>query len=98
MKKSFYGYYSPTTEQYQLLWKEGLIVFDANVLLNLYRLPTTARDELISVLELLKERLWIPHQVALEFQRRRLTVISNERKNTEDVFFRSFEITVSRLR
>lgn len=84
MKTSFHGYYPPSLEQYERLWKEGLIVLDTNVLLNLYRLPSTARDELISVLELLKERLWVPHQVALEFQRRRLTVIASERKATED--------------
>lgn len=84
MKPNFYGYYPPTTEQYERLWRDGLIVLDTNVLLNLYRLPTTARDELISVLELLKDRLWIPHQVALEFQRRRLTVIASERKATEE--------------
>lgn len=84
MKSNFSGYYPPSAEQYERLWKEAVIVLDTNVLLNLYRLPTTARDELFGVLELLKERLWIPHQVALEFQRRRLTVIASERKVTED--------------
>jgi len=84
MQSTFYGYYPPTDLQYGLLWKEATIVLDTNVLLNLYRLPTTARDEFISALENLKSRLWIPHQVALEFQRRRLTVIASERKNTEE--------------
>jgi hypothetical protein len=84
MKDSFHGYYPPNDEQYKRLWEDGLIVLDTNVLLNLYRLPTTARDELIGVLEQLKDRLWIPHQVALEFQRRRLTVIASERKSTEE--------------
>lgn len=84
MKTPFFGYYPPTEAEYERLWKEGLVVLDTNVLLNLYRLPTTARDELLAVLEILKERLWIPHQVALEFQRRRLTVIAAERKSTED--------------
>lgn len=84
MKTIFSGYYPPTAAEYERLWKAGLVVLDTNVLLNLYRLPTTARDELISVLELLKDRLWIPYQVALEFQRRRLTVIAAERKATED--------------
>ena len=83
MKKAFVGYYAPSDEEYRRLWKEGQIVLDANVLLDFYRLPTSARDELLTVLELLKERLWIPYQVALEFQRRRLTVISSERKATE---------------
>ena len=69
-----------------------MIVLDTNVLLNLYRLPTTARDELLGVLELLKERIWIPHQVALEFQRRRLTVITSERKATEDALSATSEL------
>lgn len=84
MKSSFHGYYPPNDEQFKRLWDQGIIVLDTNVLLNLYRLPTTARDELIGVLEQLKDRLWIPHQVALEFQRRRLTVIASERKSTEE--------------
>lgn len=92
MKTSFSGYYPPSTEQYEQLWKEAIIVLDTNVLLNLYRLPTTARDELFGVLELLKERLWIPHQVALEFQRRRLTVIASERKATEDALSSTSEL------
>jgi len=92
MKNSFYDYYPPTPEEYESLWREALIVLDTNVLLNLYRLPTTARDELINVLEVLKDRLWIPHQVALEFQRRRLTVISIERKSTADALSTASEL------
>lgn len=92
MKNSFSGYYPPTTEQYEKLWKEAVIVLDTNVLLNLYRLPTAARDELFGVLELLQERLWIPHQVALEFQRRRLTVIASERKATEEALTTASEL------
>jgi predicted nucleic acid-binding protein len=80
----FFGYYAPTENQYDLLWKEAIIVLDANVLLDLYRLPPTAREEMLAVLTELKERLWIPYQVALEFQRQRLNVISTERRATED--------------
>lgn len=84
MKNTFSGYYQPSTEQYELLWNDALIVLDTNVLLSLYRLPTTAREDVLRVLGLLKERLWIPHQVALEFQRRRLTVIASARKGTDE--------------
>lgn len=84
MKSIFYGYYPPTPEEYGKLWKDGVIVLDTNVLLELYRLPSSAREELISALESLKERLWIPHQVALEFQRKRITVIATERNSTEE--------------
>ena len=84
MRHSFFGYYPPTEDQYEALWKEAIIVPDTNVLLDLYQLPPTAREEMLAVLTELKERLWIPYQVALEFQRQRLNVISTERKATED--------------
>ncbi len=84
MRSSFFDFYPPTAEDYQRLWREATIVLDTNVLLNLYRLPDTARKELLDVLELLKDRLWIPHQVALEFQRKRLSVIATERKSVEN--------------
>ena len=83
MRSNFHGYYPPTEDQFEELWRDGLVVLDANVLLDLYRLPSTARDELLNALEIIKARLWIPHQVALEFQRSRLTVIAGERKATE---------------
>lgn len=80
MRKDFLGYYKPTQEDFKEMWEHGLIVLDTNVLLDLYKLPAPARDESIAVLEKMKNRLWIPHQVALEFQRNRLGVISNEQK------------------
>ncbi|MFZ6772317.1 PIN-like domain-containing protein [Undibacterium sp. SXout7W] len=86
MKKSFAGFYAPSEAEFQKLWEEGTIIFDANVLLDLYRYPKTAREEFIAALEKLKDRFWIPHHVALEFQRNRLSVISNEKKSTEDAY------------
>jgi hypothetical protein len=84
MRDVFFGYYPPTKDQYDTLWKEAVIVLDANVLLDLYRSPPTAREEMLAVLTELKQRLWIPYHAALEFQRQRLTVISTKRKATED--------------
>ncbi|MBO9172241.1 PIN domain-containing protein [Rhizobium sp. L245/93] len=84
MKDLFPGFYPPTEAQYDSVWKTGLVVIDTNVLLDLYRLPANARDELLQVMADLNERLWIPHQVALEFQRSRLTVIADVRKITQE--------------
>jgi len=85
MRESFPEFYSPTVEDFSRLWREALIVVDTNVLLNLYRTPATATEEFFSLLEQLKDQLWIPHQVALEFQRNRLSVIAAERKVTESI-------------
>lgn len=52
-----------------------MVVLDANVLLSAYRFAPTARNELLSVLEKMVDRIWIPHRVAEEFHRNRLKVI-----------------------
>lgn len=76
MKARFPGYYRPTEAELDALWQEGtLVVLDTNILLHLYRVPASTRTLLLSILERLKDRLWIPHQVAIEYQRRRLGVI-----------------------
>ncbi|SDH40806.1 hypothetical protein SAMN05216553_12127 [Lentzea fradiae] len=54
---------------------EGLIVPDANVLLNLYRYTADSRANLVSVLEKVSAQLWVPHQVLVEFWRNRESVM-----------------------
>jgi hypothetical protein len=63
-------------------------VFDTNVLLNLYRLPD-GPDSTLKVFGQIQERLWIPHQVALEFQTNRITVISEGRRSIETTLARN---------
>ncbi|WP_336955985.1 PIN-like domain-containing protein [Acinetobacter johnsonii] len=74
-----YNYYF-TQEQYKEIWENGLFVFDTNTLLNLYRYQEETRNEFLKVLDILSERIWLPHHVALEFQRNRLNVICEQRE------------------
>lgn len=76
MRESFRAYYRPTDAELGQIWKHGIVVLDANALLNLFRYTPSTRDEFLGVLEKLREKLWIPHQVGLEFHRRRLDVIN----------------------
>jgi hypothetical protein len=78
MKNQFPGYYLPTDEQFAAIWRECQFVLDANFLLNLYRYTPETREELIGILEQLGDRLWVPHQAALEYQRNRLVVIDRQ--------------------
>jgi len=78
MRESFPGHYRPSEAEFEALWESALIVPDTNVLLTLYRLPETTRSKLLEVLERLKDRLFIPYQVGVEFQRNRLTVIDDQ--------------------
>jgi len=48
---------------------------DANVLLDLYRVTPDARSQIIGTLNGVAERLWVPHQAAVEFSRNRKRVV-----------------------
>ncbi|MBI3951839.1 MAG: DUF4935 domain-containing protein [Acidobacteria bacterium] len=85
MKRSLPSYYSPSEDEIRKVWAAGLIVLDANILLNLYRYPQQARDGLFNTLEKLSGRLWIPHQVALEYQRNRPAAIMEQRRRFSEV-------------
>ncbi|WP_419705339.1 PIN-like domain-containing protein [Promicromonospora sp. NFX87] len=45
------------------------VVLDTNVLLAPYKLSVTAREDVLRAIELSAERLWLPHQVGVEFYR-----------------------------
>ncbi|RQV05342.1 histidine kinase [Burkholderia cenocepacia] len=69
------------------LWEKGIFVFDANVLLDLYRLPETASNDLISVLrnQQLQNRIWIAFQVIVEFLSNRHEAISDQKNKFHTV-------------
>lgn len=70
MKSKFYGYYKPSKETFDALWENALIVLDANILLDFYRLSKSTCDDLFEVLKALKERIWIPYQAASEYHKK----------------------------
>lgn len=78
MKDLFPGFFYDASKIYAEVWEDGIVVPDANVLLNMYRYSDDTRKEFLTVLMALSERLWIPNQVALEFLRNRLTVIGDQ--------------------
>ncbi|MFX1476449.1 MAG: PIN-like domain-containing protein [Promethearchaeota archaeon] len=78
MRKIFGNYYPRTDEFFDKLWKEALIVLDTNVLLDMYRYSESTRNDYLSLLDQLSDRLWLPHQVALEYSRKRPDVISEQ--------------------
>src|SRR5437660_11910593 len=67
------------------MWHECIFVFDANVLLNIYRYSSDTRDELFDVLEHLQDRIWIPHQAMLEYHENREEVISQQYTIAKDI-------------
>lgn len=67
------------------VWQDGVIVFDTNVLLNLYRYNEEARDELLELMKSFQKRLWMPYQVGLEFLANRESVIHWLHKGYKDL-------------
>ncbi|WP_328302144.1 PIN-like domain-containing protein [Actinomycetospora sp. NBC_00405] len=55
--------------------REALIVLDTNVLLALYEASPDARDQILGVLRAAVERIWVPHNAAVEFSRNRERVV-----------------------
>lgn len=69
MKDKFPGYFRPSDDEFEGLWRDALIVPDANILLHFLRYGESTRNEVMNILKSFDARLWIPHQVAWEFLR-----------------------------
>lgn len=72
MKRTFKEYYRIDDAEAKRIWKEGIIVVDTNILLNLYRYSKDTSDDVFKVLKSVKERLWLPYQACYEFHENRL--------------------------
>ncbi len=78
MKDLFQGYYAPKVEVIQKLWENALFVFDTNVLLNFYRYSEETTESLFQLFEKLKNRIFIPYQVAYEYHKNIVNVIAQQ--------------------
>ncbi|MDE1675105.1 PIN-like domain-containing protein [Nocardia gipuzkoensis] len=78
MRELFLGYHYPTGEDLRPFIEDGLVALDTNALLDVYRFTEAARMEYIKALELLEDRLWLPHQTLVEFLENRATVLRSK--------------------
>jgi hypothetical protein len=80
VRKQFHAYYPLTMGELDELWESALVVPDTNALLNLYRYSNATRSAFLDILDRVHDRLWLPHQVGLEFHERRLDLINHKSK------------------
>lgn len=85
MTEEFKGYSKYSDEEYKEIWKNGLIVIDTNILLNFYRYSSETRNELYKTLKAVRNRLWIPYQVAYEYFKNKKKVITDTYKSFDDL-------------
>ncbi|WP_086826186.1 PIN domain-containing protein [Allokutzneria sp. NRRL B-24872] len=76
----FEAYRTPTADHYREAMTKGVVVLDTNVLLSLYRVRSETSRSLLETLEKLGDRLWIPHQVLVEFWKNRESVLNDPQK------------------
>jgi|GEM_PF-6493627 len=78
MKSVFSGYLPLTQEESNTLLSEAIITFDTSSLFNLYRYEESTANEILQLLEELKNRLWLTYIAGLEYHSQRATVLRQQ--------------------
>lgn len=86
MKLVFPEFYKRNEEECKEMFKDCYFIIDTNVLLNLYRYSESTRNELLGLLEKIKDQLWMPYQVGLEFHFNRVPVILEQKMAYENIY------------
>ncbi len=76
----FEGHFQPDPETWGTVLRKGTVVLDTSAILDAYRMSPGARGEFLSVLRTLRDRLFVPYQVAHEFHGRRVDIIEDRQK------------------
>jgi hypothetical protein len=84
MRTTLHQFFRPTRNEFERLWKEALIAYDACALLNLYGYSDETRANLISMIQQYAHRTRLPHQFALEYARKRVSTIVKQIKNYQN--------------
>jgi hypothetical protein len=61
-----------SAEEEAKLWQRPLFIFDTSALCRLYSLTEEVREDMLVILDVLKDEIWIPHRVMLEYNRHRI--------------------------
>lgn len=103
MRSSFPGYADDYLELSILNSQEAIVAFDTNVLLNLYRVEASVSADILSqiryLIEMKEFEVWIPHQVALEFNTLRKSTHREKSKSVSRVAseFKAFKKSLENL-
>lgn len=79
MKTGFEYYYRPNKEEVAIILQNGVIVFDTNILLDVFRVEKKASQTLLKVFEHLKDRVKLPYHVVEEYHSDYLVVLVKQK-------------------
>lgn len=71
MRSGFIGFYHDYFIDKSQLLKDATIVVDTNVLLDIYRYSKETASQILNMMDNLKDKLWMPYQVAYEYHKDR---------------------------
>lgn len=97
MKNTYAKPILSATEESSLL-KNATIVFDTNILLNFHKYSTATFQNARDIVKKLKDRLFLPYQVGLEYYQKKSEIIKEQRelpdflKKTIDRFFNGLNL------
>ena len=79
--KDIVGYYPISSDDKSEIWENSIFVVDTSFLLNLYRYEETIVNDIYSICEKIRSRLWITKYAAIEYLRNRETVRNEQKKS-----------------
>jgi hypothetical protein len=78
MRKIMPEFYDLDDGQKRELLSNAVLVLDGSALLGLYRLNTADRLAVLDMLEMLRQRLWVPRAAAEEYHLKRVSVVHSQ--------------------
>ncbi|MDJ0366774.1 PIN domain-containing protein [Hymenobacter sp. H14-R3] len=78
MKNLFPGHYKRSKAEFRELWESAIFAFDTNVLLDFFRYSDDTVEDLMATIEKVKDRIWIPYQVAAEYHKLLYNIIGEQ--------------------
>ena len=91
MKELYRGYSKKTEKELKELWKNSLITFDTNVILNLYRYSNSTKVAILELIQKFEKQIFLTFQVGLEYNRNRYERISDQ-ENSHNDFLKKLKI------
>lgn len=90
LKELFPAFYDPSFYNVSPRQRAGYrryctFALDANVLLGLYAHSVQTRKDFLQILEDLKDRIWLPHQAAYEYEKNRESRINDQTTSSEKI-------------
>ena len=96
MKELFPGFFKLDEDSVEAIWDNGLITYDTNILLNLYRYSPATSDDFIDVFKKLSSKSFLTNRVCEEFLQNRESVISEQKRKCND-FVKTLNSSVSKV-